>query len=179
MNIYLTGYRCTGKTTIGKMLAKKIGISFIDADAALIQTFNKSVAEIVEKGGWEDFRDKETAILKKLSTLENHVIATGGGVILRDENVSLMRDTGKVLWLKAEVETIAHRMAGDSVTETQRPGLTDKGVLMEIEEVLGVRTPLYKVSSDRHFNSDAASPETICDAIIAYLRAGGCEFKKS
>ncbi len=166
MNIFLIGYRCTGKTTIGKTLAEKTGKAFIDADVMLVEKAGITVAEIVEKFGWDDFRDRETAVLKELCDLDNHVIATGGGVILREENVAMLKKAGKTVWLEASVKTIAERMAADANTGDQRPDLTDKGIFDEIEETLEFRAPLYKNAMTFSVETDDISIDDLCNSIL-------------
>ncbi|GAB6094522.1 shikimate kinase [Desulfatiferula olefinivorans] len=164
-NLYLTGYRCTGKTSVGRNLADMLGWSFVDADRLLVDEAGMSVAEIVARFGWEDFRDRESAVLKRLSEKNRQVVATGGGVILRDVNRDIMKKTGRVVWLKASVLTIARRMENDSVTGDQRPGLTDQGAIREIETVLNERTPLYTAAMDMAVDTDGRSIDDICREI--------------
>lgn len=165
MNIFLTGYRCTGKTTIGKQLAGLFGFDFIDADEMLVEDAGMTVAEIVERFGWDDFRDRESEVLKKLCSMNNVVVATGGGVILRDHNVDCMKKAGTVVWLKASVETIAERMVRDDKTGEQRPGLTDKGAVREIEETLTLRLPMYQGAMNFSVDTDDKSVDEICSKI--------------
>lgn len=167
--IYLTGYRCTGKTTVGRLLAKKIHWAFVDADAMLVDEAKMTVAEIVEKYGWDDFRNRESDILKRLSQGKDQVVATGGGVILREKNRQIMNETGTVVWLKASMATISERMAGDEKTDGQRPGLTDKGALAEIEETLTQRLPIYKEAMDFSVETDGKSVVEIRDEILSQI----------
>lgn len=171
-NIYLTGYRCTGKTTIGRMLAKKMGWAFVDADEQLVSDAGMTVADIVAQFGWDDFRNRESAVLKKISASNSQVVATGGGVILRESNRSLMKETGTVIWLTASVKTIAERMVNDEMTQGQRPGLTDKGALQEIEETLIQRTPIYREAMDFSVETDGKSLDDICDVILTEIGFG-------
>lgn len=170
MNIFLIGYRCTGKTTIAKRLTEKTKMTFVDADVMLVENAGMTVAEIVDKHGWNDFRDRESAVLEELCTQDNNVIATGGGVILRETNVSIMKKAGTVVWLTASVETIAKRMAADANTEDQRPGLTDKGSFDEIEETLYFRNPLYKNAMTFAVDSDSADIEKVCKEILDKIK---------
>lgn len=165
MNIYLIGYRCTGKTTVGELLSRKLSWPVLDSDIELVKEQNRPIAEIVETDGWDAFRSIEKGIIKKLSLLDNHIIATGGGAVLDPENVGYMKTTGKVVWLKATPETIAGRMAGDASTEDNRPALTDKGIFDEIEEVLEIRNPLYEGAMDVAIDTDQMSVMEICDLI--------------
>ena len=173
MNIFLTGYRCTGKTSIGKSLAEKLGWSFIDADVRLVETYGTSIAEIVSKEGWDSFRDKEKAVTIELCRLDKHVLAMGGGVILKKENVEHMKKSGVVTWLKATPETIKNRIVKDQTTEAYRPSLTSKGLLEEIEEVLEERTPLYESAMDFSIDTDTSDIDSLCSKIIQLLNNKG------
>ncbi|MDM8538437.1 shikimate kinase, partial [Desulfobacterales bacterium HSG17] len=105
MNIFLIGYRCSGKTSVGKALGKNLKQPFLDADAELVRINNVTIADMVAERGWEFFREKEQAVIKSLCTLNNHVIATGGGAVLNPDNVKNMKKNGEVIWLKASNET--------------------------------------------------------------------------
>jgi shikimate kinase len=171
-HIFLTGYRCTGKTSVGKLLSQKLGWNFVDADELLVTEAQMTVAQIVAQFGWDDFRNRESRTLLKICDIEKTVVATGGGVILRKENVNAMKDSGTVIWLKASAETIAERMTGDGKTGEQRPGLTDKGALKEIEETLNQRLPLYENAMDFSVDTDGFMVEDICECILGELGFG-------
>lgn len=170
MNIFLIGYRCTGKTCIGKFLARALGWSFLDADLELVDKHGMTISEIVSKEGWSSFREKEKAILKRLSVLDKHVIATGGGVILDIENVEQMKKSGTIVWLKATPETIKERILQDQNTEELRPSLTSKGLVEEIEETLLDRKPLYESAMDFSVNTDDGRIDNICGKIMEKLQ---------
>ncbi|MBW2165654.1 MAG: shikimate kinase [Deltaproteobacteria bacterium] len=144
MNIYLIGYRCTGKSSAGKSLAKILGWSFIDADVELVKEYKITISEIVATEGWKSFRKKEKHVLKRLSSLDKHVIATGGGAILDEENVKNMKKSGVSIWLRATPETVKDRILKDETTEDSRPSLTSKGLMEEIEETLIYRNCGYR-----------------------------------
>ncbi len=169
MNIYLIGFRCTGKTTVSEILANRLGWSAIDSDVELVKEQGTTIADIVEKKGWDAFRSIEKTIIKKLGTLNNHVVSTGGGAILDEENVANMRENGKVVWLTADPDTIRNRMAQDETTEDSRPALTDKGIYDEIVETLTIRNPKYEKAMDFSVNTvDHDIPE-VCRIIIENL----------
>ncbi|MEA3427736.1 MAG: shikimate kinase [Thermodesulfobacteriota bacterium] len=170
MNIFLIGYRCTGKTSVGKSLAWTLGWSFIDADLELVDKYGMTITEIVSKEGWSSFREKEKAVVKRLSVLDKHVVATGGGVILDIENVEQMKKSGTIIWLKAMPETIKERILQDQNTEELRPSLTSKGLVEEIEETLLDRKPLYESAMDFSVDTDNRSIEDICGRIIGKLK---------
>lgn len=166
MNIFLTGYRCTGKTSVGKKLASLLNHNFIDADVFLANQYKTTISEIVETEGWESFRKKESEVLKTLCELKQHVIATGGGVILDHNNVEIMKNNSVIVWLRATPETIRKRIVKDETTKDSRPSLTSKGLLEEIEETLTFRNPLYQDSMDFFIHTDGMEIDEICNTII-------------
>ena len=154
MNIYLVGYRCSGKTTLGRALAAHIGWGFVDMDAQLAAEQGLSIAEMVRRKGWPAFRAAERELLARLARISDQVVGTGGGVILDPANVATMRFSGKVIWLRCRPETIGRRMSADPLTVDQRPALTGKGVMAEIKSVLDEREPLYRAAADITVDTD-------------------------
>jgi shikimate kinase len=150
--IFLVGARAAGKTTMGKMLAKKLSFSFIDTDRHLLETTQKTVAEIVEKEGWEGFRTRESQVLVD-TTKPNRVIATGGGMVLAEYNRHFMKQNGTVIFLSAPAATLAARLMKDP-NVAQRPSLTGLSIADEIEKVLAERLPLYHDAAHYVVNVD-------------------------
>jgi shikimate kinase len=173
-NIYLIGYRCTGKTSVGKALADKLGKSFIDTDEKIVETLNKSIAQIVSESGWEKFREKERNFIKGISGLMDLVVATGGGAILDKHNVFNMKKKGIVVWLKANPETIKRRMEKDKTSKDYRPSLTNKNILDEVYEVLNSREPYYMQAMDFYVDTDEKTIDGICDLIFDHLKRSSC-----
>lgn len=161
-NIFLIGYRCTGKTSVGKALAEKLGRAFTDTDAEIVKAQGITISEMVSRYGWEFFREKEREILRRVSARDNCIIATGGGIILNPENVEAMKQTGDIIWLKASPEIIKERILQDQQTDALRPSLTSKGLVEEIEDVLSVRTPLYEKAADFSIATDQLGIDDIC-----------------
>ena len=120
MNIVLMGYRGTGKSTVGRLLAARLGREFVSTDAEIVKRAQRTIPEIVAQEGWEYFRDLESDICRELASRDQLVIDTGGGAILRAQNVEALKKNSTVFWLMASVETIAKRIGGDN----QRPSLT-------------------------------------------------------
>lgn len=169
-NIYLTGYRCTGKSTVGKLLAELTHRHFVDTDGFIIGYAGASVDEIVKREGWDGFRKLERFALRQVADGKRLVVATGGGIILNTENRSLMRQSGVVVWLKARVHTLARRMMTDAVTATQRPSLTGVGVEDEIASVLSEREPLYRAAAHLILETDGMSPEEVAEEILRLVK---------
>lgn len=166
MNIVLIGYRCTGKTGVGKLLAKKLKCKFVDTDELIESDTGLKIEDIVSKKGWREFRRIEKEIIREVSLLNNHIISTGGGVVLDRENVERLKEKGWIVWLKAEPDTIKKRMLKDQASGTIRPALTKDDPIEEIKEVLKIRTPLYKNASDFIIETDTFSQEEICNMIL-------------
>ena len=177
MNIFLIGYRCTGKTCVGRSLAKSLGRPFLDADSELVKEQNLNISEIVSKQGWDAFREIESDIIKRVCALDDHVVATGGGAVLNDKNVKLMKRSGKLVWLKATPETIKKRILQDKNTKDYRPPLTSKGSVEEIHETLLNRNPFYEKAMDFDVDTDGIGIDEVCHAIIKKLNDKGYKFR--
>ena len=172
MNIYLIGYRCCGKTSVGKALSKLLDRPFLDTDARVVEKAGTTISDIVEKNGWEVFRDMEKNVIKETSFLDQYVIATGGGVILNPDNVRIMRKAGKVIWLRVSPEMVRSRMAADPKTCIQRPGLTPIGSMDEIETVLLARQSLYERAGHLVLDTDIFGIDAICRMILEHTQQG-------
>jgi len=168
-NIFLIGFRCTGKSSVGRLLAAKLGWPFIDTDALLVSESGLSIKEIVEKHGWETFRKMEHAVVNLVCVLDRRVVATGGGVVLAEANVNLMKKNGRIVWLKALAQTIKSRMMLDQDTAAFRPSLTSKDSFSEIEETLKQRNPLYTQAMDFWVQTDNRTIGEICEIIVQNL----------
>lgn len=163
MNVVLIGYRGTGKSTVGKIVAARLGRVLVSTDAEIVKLVGQSIPEIVEQHGWEYFRDLESKVCQELSGRNGLVIDTGGGAILRTRNVEVLKETGKLFWLTASVSTITERIGQDS----QRPSLTGvKSFLDEIQDVLRERTPKYQAAADDVIETDGRSVAQVADEIL-------------
>jgi len=169
MNLFLIGYRCTGKTTIGKAIAAAIEWSFVDADTLLVRECGKPIKEIVDTEGWDAFRRMERSTLKQICTADRQIVATGGGVVLDKANIKAMKTSGMVIWLGATAETIQKIMLHDKNTGNFRPALTDKGRMEEIEDLLLKRNPYYKSAGDFSIHTDNVPINEITQTIIDKL----------
>ena len=148
MNIILIGYRCSGKTQVGRILARRLGMGFCDTDARVERLAGKSIEGIVAEEGWDRFRLEEHQVVSTLAARDHQVIATGGGVILNEDNTRRLKENGWVVWLKAGPETLERRMAGDEKAHIARPSLTGWNPRKEIQEVLEERQPVYEQAAD-------------------------------
>lgn len=171
MNIVLIGYRGTGKSSVGKLLAERSGRRLVSTDAEVVRRAGQSIPELVKQHGWDRFRDLESEVCRDLAGQDRLIIDTGGGAILRQENVDRLKANGILFWLTAEVPTISRRIGGD----TQRPSLTGtKSFLEEIEEVLRERTPKYRAAADHTIATDHKTVAEIAEAIQAIMQAAKC-----
>ncbi|UVT15484.1 MAG: shikimate kinase [Nitrospira sp.] len=166
MNVVLIGYRGTGKSTVGKLLAARLDRSLLSTDAEIVKSAGHTIPEIVEQHGWDYFRDLESQVCQKVAASDGLVIDTGGGIILRSKNVEILKKTGTLFWLTASVETITARISRD----TQRPSLTGaKSFVDEIQDVLRERIPKYQAAADHVIETDGRSLTQVADEILARL----------
>lgn len=164
MNIVLIGYRGTGKSTVGQLLAARLGREIVSTDAEIVERAKRPIPEIVAREGWEYFRDLESDVCRDLAGRDQLVIDTGGGAILRPQNVEVLKKNGTLFWLTASVETIAKRIGGDN----QRPSLTGtKSFVDEIQDVLRERTLKYQSAADHIIATDDRSIDQIVEALLA------------
>lgn len=200
VTVFLIGMRCSGKSTVGRLIAQRAGCSFTDTDALVETLGGGTVAAIVAARGWPAFRELEALALREASAkgvgdqlfLEGHgsavaapssapfsgchaakarpvgnVVATGGGIVLLERNITFMRENGRVFYLQAPVECLAGRMRekGNSLS---RPTLTGAEPAEELAAVLTEREPLYRAAA--HFVVDAAAPlEAVAAEVCAQL----------
>jgi shikimate kinase len=165
MNIVLTGFMASGKTAVGRQLAQRRGMSYLDIDATIEKDTGLSIAMIFEKRGERAFRDLETAAVKCAAMLDNFVIATGGGVVLRQENMIELRRAGKIIYLSATPEVLLKRVGNAST----RPLLAkEKDKLGKIREMLAQREPFYR-ECDLAIDTSALGVAEVIDIIIAFI----------
>jgi shikimate kinase len=175
--IFLIGYRGTGKTSVARELAARLGIDWVDADDIVERDAGKNIAAIFAEGGEAVFRDWEARAVAALSRPSTEletgqrraVIALGGGAVLREENRRVISGAGPVVWLTASVDTILERVAADSSTASRRPNLTTAGGRAEIESLLAVRTPLYRECATLVVDTESKTAAEVADEIAAHL----------
>ncbi|MCS6864365.1 MAG: shikimate kinase AroL [Gemmataceae bacterium] len=170
--IILIGARCTGKTTVARWLADQLGYPYVDVDEWVETQAGKTVAEIFATEGETGFRNRESAALQQICSAGPRVIATGGGVVLREANRRLIRSTGLVVWLTATPERLWERLQRDPATASRRPNLTATGGLEEIRALLTHREPLYREIADLVISTETLSPEAVADAILSAWTGG-------
>lgn len=161
-HVFLIGFMGTGKSAISTQLGKMMKLDVWDMDSLIAESSGMSIPEIFEQNGEDGFRDLETEMLKRLSAVEGHIISCGGGIILREENVRIMRETGRVALLTAKPETIYKRVK----TDTQRPLLKGNMNVEYIGELMRKRQSAYEKAAHISVATDDKSVPNICREIL-------------
>jgi shikimate kinase len=162
MNIILIGYRGTGKSSVARLLAERTKWPLVSTDVEIVKKAGMPVPDIIRKRGWDYFRNVESEICQQVGKKDRTIIDTGGGAVLRKENVESLRQRGRVFWLTAEVATVMERIK----RSTERPSLTGKkSYVEEVEEVLNERIPLYKAAADHIIPTDDRTVEELANEI--------------
>ncbi|MCK4323756.1 MAG: 3-dehydroquinate synthase [Armatimonadetes bacterium] len=169
--IILTGFMGTGKSVVAKLLSRRWGLRSIDTDAMLEKQVGASIAEIFATRGEQHFRDLETQVLTQLAGQHGLIVSTGGGILLREDNVELLRQMGPVICLHASAETIMQRTAASS----ERPLLNRPDPQTDIQQLLAERDAAYQ-QADYHVATDELSVEQAAEAVAEAMRADprGC-----
>lgn len=166
-NLVLVGPMGAGKTTIGRRVAQRLGLAFVDADQQLEEITGVSVPLIFECEGEAGFRARETLLIAELMMDSARVLATGGGAVLSPENRSKLKARGFVVYLKVAVEQQLQRLARDRT----RPLLADGDRRAKLEALALQRTPLYEDIADLVFESHHLHAHTAADLLAAQLQA--------
>jgi shikimate kinase len=169
MNIVLIGYRCSGKTRVGRLLAGDLKRNFLDTDHLIEAKTGIPIPSYVSRYGWKDFRGVEREVVEATALEDNSVIATGGGVVMDPINVTNLRRNGWVVWLAAGAAVIRERMTRARQQGCPRPSLSGSDPLEEVEAILLKRTPVYEGASDWTVSTNAQSPQEVEQAIITAL----------
>ncbi len=176
MILFLIGYRATGKTTVGKLLAEQFQLDWVDSDRLIQKRSGRTISEIFQSDGEGFFRDLETEALQEIcsqaqslnqslthsQTKIGQIASLGGGAILREQNRQLIKGAGKAIWLRASAETVWQRLCQDEKTESQRPSLSNLEGLAEVNKLLTEREPVYAEVADFEIDTDrCATPRVI------------------
>jgi shikimate kinase len=164
-NIILIGFMGSGKSSVGKTLANKLERKFVDMDDIIEIGENKTINDIFNEYGEEHFRGLETAYLEKLITKKNKVIATGGGVILKEENVEILKRIGTVVFLHTTYDSLLKNLQDD----TKRPLLQRDDAQDVIKNLLNKREPIYFNAASMIIQTTDKTVEEIADEIIELL----------
>ncbi|MGQ9569228.1 MAG: shikimate kinase [Thermodesulfovibrionales bacterium] len=164
-NIVLTGFMGTGKTIVGKKLSRLLNMELIDVDSEIEKSENMTINEIFKRFGESRFREIETEMIKRLSEKNNVIISTGGGAVLKKENVDALRKNGVIVCLLATPETILKRTSHTA----NRPLLKVEDPLKKIKELLDYRKPFYE-KADIMIDTEGKTPSQIAEEIIEKIR---------
>ena len=182
MLLTLIGYRATGKTTLARLLAERLGCDWIDADVEIERRAGKSIARFSPRTASRPSATSKPRVIADLCRRQEPVpagvigdpcrrqelvLAAGGGAPLRPESREAMRAGGKVVWLKATPATIHARMSGDQTTAARRPNLTNQGGLEEIVQVLTRREPIYRQTAHLEVDTEEKRPGEIVEEILS------------
>jgi len=178
MNIVLIGYRCTGKTSVGREISERFQIPFYDTDELIEKHTSKTIREIVDEKGWESFRKEEKAVIRGLSSLADTVIAAGGGAVMDAGNREILRRNGLVIWLTADVGTIVERMKNDRASGEQRPPLSNDDLEREASKILEKRTPIYRQLANFTIDTSGKEIDAIAEEVCNLLARRNARFDR-
>lgn len=164
-NIYLTGFMGTGKSAVGRELAKRLKFMLVDIDALIVQKEKRSINDIFSQSGEPYFRKVESATLKEVSLKEDQVVSCGGGIVLNPDNTALMKQTGRLVYLSARPEVIFERVR----RHTHRPLLQVADPLAKIQELLAARKPHYE-QAEFVVDSSEISVKEVADKILELIK---------
>jgi shikimate kinase len=165
-NIFLVGPMGSGKSTIGRQLARILRKRFYDSDREIEKRTGVTISWIFEREGEEGFRDREQRIIEELSAKQNIVLATGGGSILREENRELLKQNGKVIYLSSTVDQLYKRTANDK----KRPLLQTGDRRQQVENLFKMRDPLYREVADIVIQTGSRSVQNTVNTVIRKLK---------
>lgn len=169
--ILLIGYRGSGKTSVGKLLADRLGWAWCDSDDAVEEAAGESISDIFADQGEPRFRELETEAINRLiatADQRGQVISLGGGAPMRPENRACWKDRASCVYLRGDAQTLHQRITGDDASGSRRPDLTDDGGLAEVQKMLELRSETYERSADFIVDVDHRRPETIVEKIVEY-----------
>lgn len=164
--IVLVGMMGVGKSTVGRRLAARLGLGFVDADEEIEKAAGMSVAEIFDRYGEPHFRDGERRVIARLMDGAPKVIATGGGAFMQDETRRLILDAATAIWLDADIDILVDRVA----RRDSRPLLKNRDPRVVLTELAAIRNPIYALAPI-HVKSIAAPHEVAVDRIMEQLTA--------
>ena len=168
-NIVLIGYRGSGKSAVGKLLAARLGRPVLDTDELIQQRAGCSIAEIFERQGEAHFRSLEDGVIEELRSTRGAVISVGGGGVERPRNRELLAEMGHVVWLTAPAEELHRRITADSASESSRPRLTEGDALSEVRGLLSRRTPWYEELAAARIDTTGRQPAEVAETILEQL----------
>lgn len=167
-NLYLIGYRASGKSTVAPLLANRLSLALVDTDRLIEAELSEPIATFFASHGEPAFREIESRIVLDLSQRHHQVISLGGGSVMAHANQEAIRRSGKVVWLECPPAILAQRLMKDQNQGALRPSLTGLGVTQEIESVLKQREGVYRGLADLVVDVGSKSPDQIAVEIEAW-----------
>ena len=167
--IFLVGMPGSGKSTVGRQLARRLRLPFFDSDHVIEERLGCSIREYFAQAGEEAFRDLEQQVLSELAQGSDAVIATGGGAVLREANRRCLHESGKVVYLRSTPEDLYRRLRHD----TQRPLLQVADPLAKLRSLYAERDPLYRATSHFPIETGRPSVATLVNMIVMQLELAG------
>jgi len=167
--VFLVGPMGAGKSTIGKYLARHLGLAFADTDTEIENRTGADIPWIFDVEGEAGFRDREQQVVEEMTLIDHIVLATGGGVVMRAENRQALASRGFVVYLHATVEEQARRTRNDR----KRPLLQTGNPEQVLRDLMAVRDPLYREIADHVIDTDGSSPRTVAQRLLQALVALG------
>jgi shikimate kinase len=155
-----------GKSSVGRCLHRRTGLALHDTDEIVAANFGMSIPEIFAEHGDKKFREAETEALRSVRTEEQTIIITGGGIVLRKENVEILRSQAVIVWLDGDEKTLFARAS----RKQNRPLLQTKNPRRAFSQILGSRRPLYAKIADIRVDTSVLTDEEVAVAILAKLR---------
>jgi shikimate kinase len=168
--IVLIGMRGSGKTVVGKELARRLGGAFLDTDDLVVQAAGQTIAEIFTAGGEPEFRRLEREAVARAVAEKPSVLSVGGGAVVDPQNAALLRSAGPIIWLIASPEVLVSRIQLDPNTATARPPLTNADVLTEMHRLLRERAPIYEGLAQAVIDTSELTVEEVARAILNQTR---------
>ncbi|MEF8823934.1 MAG: shikimate kinase [Desulfohalobiaceae bacterium] len=168
-NIVFLGLRGSGKSTVAREVASRLGAEMVDTDKVIQERAGKSIAEIVNKSGWQAFRDLEEEVLKETCDTAGHIVATGGGVVLGEANRQRLRSCGAVFYLMVGIPLLVQRLHQDEEDDDERPALSQESLEEELVQTLRQREPLYYECLD-YLLFGERTPRELADKVLETLK---------
>lgn len=163
MKLWLVGMMGSGKTSVGTLASHVLGVGFVDTDAGIEKATGASVAQVWENSGEAGFRQLESEALISAASVEDAIIATGGGAVVSPHNRSMLQKTGSVVWLQAGPEVALARLGDD----TARPLLATEDPLSEYQRILDLRISAYAEVADYEIDTDELTLEETVSAVVS------------
>jgi shikimate kinase len=163
VNIVLIGMRGSGKTTVGRVIAQKLGRELVEMDELIARRAEMSIPKIVAKHGWAKFRDIEAELTPEVSRRNNVVISAGGGVVTREQNIQELKKNGILVWLNASVDTLLERIGEDP---GRPPFVNGRTRHDDMTITLAERESLYQKAADFTVSTEYKTPEEVAQEII-------------